>query len=38
VVTIAGPHLAMYTNPQSAAQAIVRFIAEGATISAPDEE
>jgi pimeloyl-ACP methyl ester carboxylesterase len=28
VVTIAGPHLAMYTNPQSAAQAIVRFIAE----------
>jgi poly(3-hydroxyalkanoate) synthetase len=28
VVTIAGRHLAMYTNPQSAARAIAKFIAE----------
>jgi pimeloyl-ACP methyl ester carboxylesterase len=28
VVTISGQHLAMYTNPQSAAQAIASFIAE----------
>jgi pimeloyl-ACP methyl ester carboxylesterase len=28
VVTIPGPHLALYTNPEAAARAIVQFIGE----------